>query len=297
MSLLQLPPITDASATPGSSTTITPGSLSTNSRSSLATNSRGSSTTNSRTRPAKTPAEEVAFEIAEQRQDLYDAFKLVGDAYHASGLMPNRKFPIRVTPYHLLPTTEVFVTRMAGEIVSTVSLIGDGFLGLPISSMYPDETSVLRESGLRFAEIGALADRRESPSRFLKTFLPMMRLLTQVARIRGYDGLVAACHPKHARLYQRMLPFERIGGETGCEYANGNPAVMLAVHFEWHHGSDHYQRFFGDMPSVETLCPRPWSRETREYFRKFLQSDDQRADQIVDGCLSFAALTGRYHAG
>lgn len=238
---------------------------------------------------------EPSFEIASAREDLYDAFKLVGDAYHASGLTATRRFPIRVTPFHLLPTTEVFVTRIDGEITSTVSLIGDGFLGLPASSMYPEETRVIRETGMRFAEIGALADRRESPTRFLKTFLPMMRLLTQVARIRGYDGLLAACHPKHARLYQRMLPFERIGGAADCVYANGSPAVLLAVHFEYHQGSEHYQRFFGEMPDVDALCPRPWDRETRAFFKKFLQTEAQQAEQVVDGCLSFAALTGRFH--
>ena len=43
---------------------------------------------------------------------------------------------MRVTPYHLLPTTEIFIALHQGEVVLTYTLVLDGRLGVPMESVY-----------------------------------------------------------------------------------------------------------------------------------------------------------------
>ena len=214
----------------------------------------------------------LEYGIAHQRPELESAFALIYQSYRRAGLMEENELGIRVTPYHLLPTTEIFVTKYEDTVVSTVSLIGDGELGLPLESIYRQDVGVMRSSGLRMAEIGCLADRRNSPVRFVETFSTMGRMLAQVAKDRGYHGLVAATHPKHARLYSRILPFEQVGEETQCPYANGNPAVMLALVFDQYRDTSLYERFFGSMANQAETNYRPWTDDARRYF-----------EQAVDG--------------
>ncbi len=232
---------------------------------------------------AKRAVPGLTYKIAQSRDELLAAFQLVYRSYRRAGLVEENADQIRLTPFHLLPTTEVFVTQLRGTVVSTVSLIGDGELGLPLETIYPQNVSLIRRRGLRMAEIGSLADRRDSPVRFIETFASMGRLMAQTALHRGYDGLVAVTHPKHARLYQRILPFEQIGSQGECPYANGNPAVMLALIFEDQRGSEIYERFFGSMSDPTDTSPRPWSCETRLFFRQLLAENNLQSERPLSG--------------
>ncbi|MCO8122482.1 long-chain N-acyl amino acid synthase [Stieleria sp. TO1_6] len=231
----------------------------------------------------------LRYEIAFSYQDLHDSFSLVYKSYRRAGLAEETGSQIRLTPFHLLSTTEVFVTRLRETIVSTVSLIGDGAMGLPLEAIYPTNVNIIRRRGLRMAEVGCLADRRESPVRFIETFAAMGKLLAQVAMARGYDGLVAAVHPKHARLYRRVLPFVQIGNQVTCPYANGKPAVMLALVFEDQVGSDVYERFFGSMGGRADTTPRAWSDQTRDKFAELLRANQLQTLRPIAGQTSVAS--------
>lgn len=233
--------------------------------------------------PAERLAPGLTYKIAQSQDDLHQAFKLVYKSYRRAGLVDENPSEVRLTPFHLLPSTEVFITKLRDTVVSTVSLIGDGELGLPLESIYGTNVSLIRRRGLRMAEIGSLADRRDSPVRFVETFAAMGQLLAQVAMKRGYDGLVAAAHPKHARLYSRILPFEQIGHQVDCPYANGNPAVMLALVFDDHRGSQLYERFFGSLSSSTNTAPCPWSAETRAFFRHMLLQNNLQHERPIPG--------------
>ena len=75
---------------------------------------------------------DIEVKAADGRDELYGAFQLVYDAYLRSGLTKPNAYGLRVTPYHLLPTTEVFVALDRRKVICTVSLVRDGELGLPM---------------------------------------------------------------------------------------------------------------------------------------------------------------------
>jgi hypothetical protein len=164
---------------------------------------------------------------------------------------------VRVTPYHLLPTTHVFVAYSASEIVATMTLVGDGALGLPMESIYGEEVGRRRAMGVRLSEVSCLADRRTDRRDFLTVFVGLSRVLAQFARRQRYDQLLVVCHPKHSAFYRRYLGFDMIGSVAECPHVQNKPAVPLCLDFDYvdHHPPACYKRFFGDWLPDEQLRP------------------------------------------
>lgn len=211
----------------------------------------------------QTDAVEVV--LARSRSDLTAAFRLLYNAYVRAGLAVENDQQLRLTPFHLRPETEVFVAKLRGEVIATMTMVPDGDGGLPMDSMYRGEADGLRGLGMRVAEMGSFADRGESPLRFLKVLGDLSRLVVQVARARGIDGLVAATHPRHARFYVRSLGFRQFGDIRECPYAEGNPAVALVQEFAAL-PEPIYLRLFGKPFEPEALTKTCWDDATRQYL-------------------------------
>ncbi len=219
--------------------------------------------------------------IARSQSELEDAFGLVYRSYIRAGLDSPNPTGLRLTKYHLLPTTEVILARNAGVPIATASLIIDGEEGLPAETIYGEEINQLRQRGFRLAEVGSLADRRESPARFIQMFRHLSTLISQAAQDRGCNGLIAATHPRHARFYIRQIGFEPFGEVRACPYAQGNPAVALLLDFEDHRRRDTeiYHHLFGSRYPRPALEPYVWTAETRRYFEGVLE---RMSDPIED---------------
>jgi hypothetical protein len=212
-------------------------------------------TLRSRSRDRRTASAE--FKVADSPTERRDAFRLVYDQYLNTGLSKPNAHRVRVTPYHLLRTTHVFVAYFKREIIATMTLVGDGELGLPLESIYRDEVSRRREQGLMISEVSCLADRRANRRDFLTVFCGLSRVLAQFARRQGYDQLLVVCHPKHSAFYRRYLGFDMIGSVAECPHVQNKPAVPLCLDFDYvdHHPPKCYKRFFGDWLPDEQLRP------------------------------------------
>ncbi|NIP85114.1 MAG: hypothetical protein GTO03_05965 [Planctomycetales bacterium] len=215
--------------------------------------------------------------MASTRADLEGAFRLIYQAYLRSGLATSNRFGMRVTPYHLLSTTDVFLAKCRHEPICTASLVADGDYGLPMESVYADQVRQRRAAGLRLGEVTCLADRRRDVARFFPVFVRLARLLVQTARHRGLDQILVAVHPRHARFYERYLAFEAIGDERAYPHACGNPAVALCLDFQradilahtgrWDHS---YQQFFGTrIPTRHMHAPARIAAD-QDHFRKMV---------------------------
>lgn len=214
----------------------------------------------------------VEFKIAENRHERNSLFRLVYDAYLRAGLERASAIRMRVTPYHLLPTTDAFVAKLRDEVISTLSLVVDADLGLPMELVFPDQVGERRERGLCLAEATCLADRRRDFRRALPVFAELCRLMVQTARVRGVDELLVAVHPRHVRFYQRFLAFEVISDLAEYPAVCNRPAVALSLNFNridrerpWN-----YDRFFGKPIPAGELAPRPISLDEAEYLRSII---------------------------
>jgi hypothetical protein len=221
---------------------------------------------------SKKTTADVEYRVAATREERASAFRLVYHSYLESGLGEPNAYGMRVTPYHLLPTTEVFIATLKGTTVFTVSLIMDGRRGLPMESVYAEEVAARRERGLFVAEVSCLADRRSQFHGFFPVFVRLSRLMVQYARRRGVDELLVAVHPRHAPFYHRYMDFRVIGGQTAYPTVRNHPAVALGLNFDRidRELPRSYDTFFGLPIPEEQLQPQPISRADREYFRRMI---------------------------
>jgi hypothetical protein len=191
--------------------------------------------------------EQTAVSIAACRDQWRAAFRLVYEAYVGAGLAKPNVYRMRVTPYQLLPTTEIFVAARQQQVVATMSLVRDGELGLPMEAVYAEEVEGLRDAGFRLAEVSCLADRRQTDERSPATAMRLMSLMAQCAEQRGVDRLLIAVHPRHARFYQRFTAFEPIGGLKSYHAVCDRPAVAMALALD-RVSAEHpeiHRKFFG----------------------------------------------------
>jgi hypothetical protein len=215
---------------------------------------------------------DISYRIATTRGQREAAFRLVYKSYLRSGIGDRNRYCMRVTPYHLLPTTATFVAEVRGEVVFTMSLVNDGALGLPMEYVYGEEVADMRRRGLRIGEVSCLADRRASMVRFFPIFLRTSRLLVQYAHREGLDGLVIAVHPKHARFYRRYFDFRAIGGQKDYPCVRNRPAVALWMEFArlQRECSSSYEALLADPFDDEELRAQPISQAECDYFRPMI---------------------------
>ena len=171
--------------------------------------------------------------IACDKANRIAAFRLTYENYLGKGLIQPNPHRLRVTQHHLLPTTTVFNSVRAGQVIGTVSLIGDGELGLPMECIYSAEIEAAREQGLHIAEGSSLAVANADFKTFLPMFVELLRLMTQFARAKGMDQLWIAVHPKHARFYQRFMGFQQVGELKEYPSVQNAPAVACCLDFAW----------------------------------------------------------------
>lgn len=210
----------------------------------------------------------IVYKIASNREEREAAFRLVHRAYTQTGLIEANPYGMRVTPYHLLDTTAVFIAVYQRDVICTLSLIGDGDLGMPMASIYADEVTQLRDQGLYVGEVSCLADRRRELTRIMPVFVKLAKVMAQYARLQGMNNLLIAVHPRHTRFYKRFMAFDEFGELKTYPTVRNNPAIACNLDFA---KADRerppcYEQFFGDPLPVEELRACPMTAAEREYF-------------------------------
>ncbi len=228
------------------------------------------------------PLNEISYRIASTQYERMAAFNLVYEAYVETGLIEPNRFQMRVTPFHLLPTTNIFIAVYQGEIIGTVTLIGDGELGLPMEGIYGNEVNELRRQGYSLGEVSCLAHRRQQVKQTLPLFVQMTRLMAQHSRHNGMDQFLIAVHPRHAQFYMRFMGFEQIGDLRSFPSVRNNPAVACALNFPRIDVERPacYNQFFGTPIPVDELSSSPMNRFEVDEF----------ADAAEEGGLTIPSL-------
>ena len=237
---------------------------------------------------------DVVVKVAETRSERQSAFELVYQSYRRAGLCSECTSGMRWTPYQLLPTTDIIVAKLRGEVISTLSLVRDGELGLPMEEVYASEVAFRRSTGVHLAEVSCLADRRQGADRFFGLFCDMSRLMAQLARRLGVDELLAAVHPRHSPLHRRYMAFEPIGGRREYKTVRGNPAVALSLSFSKAaiDSPKSWNEFFGQPLPDAALRSYPISTADRDYFLSLCDMNSDCGTQHLEKSFE-AASAGR----
>lgn len=208
--------------------------------------------------------------VARTETERRRAFQLVYNAYERAGLIEPNPEHLRLTPFHLLKTTTVFLAENDHSAICTVTLVGDGSMGLPMEAIYGKEVQQLRDDGKRLGEVSCLADRRSDFARAMPVFLQLTRVMAQFAKRQGMDGLLICVHPRHARFYKRYFGFEQIAGERSYPCVRNRPAVACWLEFApLPERVPHLHRqYFGEpIPAAQLECPSISEQEYRHLAR------------------------------
>lgn len=205
--------------------------------------------------PAPDPRLEL--KVAETQQELEDCFRILHDAYVASGFMKPAASGMRLTIYHALPTTTTLCAKYDGRVVGTMSMIREGVFGFPLQSVF-DLSDVRAKQG-QIAEISALAvhpDFRKTGGAIL---FPLMKFMYEYCT-KYFDTrhLVIAVNPDKIELYESLLFFSRLQENVvdSYDFANGAPAVGATL----------------DLPAAKELFRRVYDRrkDRKNLYRYFV---------------------------
>ena len=212
------------------------------------------------------------YKIASTLKERASAFRLVYESYlHVGACRPNAH-RMRVTPYQLLPTTDILIAQCHGETIFTMSLVSDGRLGLPMEAVYHDEVETRRQRGLALGEVACLADRRRDLRGFLPIFLGLSRLLAQCVAHRGLDGVLMNARPRHSSFYKKVLAFVQIAEERPYPGACNHLGVALSLSLERARcrGTRVCDILFGQLLPDAQLKPHPMPDCEKDFFRSMI---------------------------
>lgn len=200
--------------------------------------------------PAPDPRLEL--KVADTAQELEECFRILHDAYVASGFMKPSASGLRVTMYHALPTTTTLCAKYDGRVVGTMSMIREGVFGFPLQSVF--DLSDVRAKPGQIAEISALAVHPEFRKTGGAILFPLMKFMYQYCT-EYFDTrhLVIAVNPDKIELYESLLFFERLQATVieHYDFANGAPAVGAALDLLG--AKETFRRVYGRRPDRKNL--------------------------------------------
>ncbi|MDV6029511.1 MAG: hypothetical protein F9B45_05265 [Phycisphaera sp. RhM] len=216
---------------------------------------------------------------ARSLQDYEAAFRTLHDSYVSAGLCDPTASGMRILPFHLWRETQVFSGRADHKRVATLSLVLDENHRLPMEEVFEDEVQREREAHELTAELSSFAVAPDFSKPRTEHLVAMTAAAVQFARRQGVDDLLATVHPKHVRIYRRIMGFQQIGEVAPHGGVMGRPAVPIAapvndiqaVHPRF------LQWYFGNRILKEQVRRSYLSEKGYRYFRPFaIGADDGR---------------------
>lgn len=198
------------------------------------------------------PDARLELKLAETRDELEACFRLLHDAYVEGGFMKPNASGMRVTPFCALPTTTTLCAKYDGQVVGTVSLIGEGVFGFPLQSAFALDR--VRAKGGNIAEASGLAIHPAFRGNSAAVLFPLMKFVRQYC-VEYFDvqHLVIAVHPDGIDVYESLLFFERLQEDAvdHYEFANGAPAI--GAELDMRHAAVLFKVGYRDRPVNKNL--------------------------------------------
>ena len=177
-----------------------------------------------------TDNDHIEYRIAETREDLEGAARLVYGNYIQKGYCGFNIYQFHFHRFDVLPETRVAVAVQNGRVIATLTLVFDSGLGLPSDSLYGKELALLRNSGRRLAEITKLSIDRAVRARQVSILHQLSRLAyLAAAKARGITAFCIQVEPHHERFYRKICLFERMGEEREDPCAANAPTILLCL--------------------------------------------------------------------
>ncbi|MBN1852434.1 MAG: hypothetical protein JW829_06905 [Pirellulales bacterium] len=222
----------------------------------------------------------ITYKIGSNQEEREQSFQLIHDTYVANGLIEENALRMRVTQWHMLPTTDLFLAIHDSTVIYTMTLISDDRLGVPMDSIYPKELQILRETGVYFAEVSCIALERDyfSNIKMFNVFVQLVGLVFQYARYNDIQQLVIAIHARHSHFYKRFLGFEPISKVKPYKSDQDYPIVACSHDFKRldMEGYRLFDRVYSNQFDRRYLLRQPMlSREREDLLSQVVEFDNR----------------------
>lgn len=181
------------------------------------------------------------YKIARTNEDKKRALELVRETYDKEGYTTSdteRNDFFNTMP----PNTTTFNTFLyTGQMLGTISLVFDEDGSIPMNTLYNKEISILRNKGLKIAEVSRFAVNKDFPHLSHKTTdkikhkleisIELFKIIFHYSLHKKIDALCIAINPKHAMLYN-SLGFNNLGELRNYPSVNNAPAVAKIMHLK-----------------------------------------------------------------
>jgi len=200
----------------------------------------------------RTGAKGLKFKIAEKKEELESACRLVHDNYIKKGYMTRQESGLRLTLRNALPETTTFIGKRNHSVVFTLTVFQDSSLGLPMDAIYKSKVDGLRAKGRKVAEVGSLAMHSSIPKGDQTVLMLGNKLMHTYCRdYLGVDDLVITINPRHQWFYEHVLLFDRIGDLRAYDYVRKAPA--LAYRLDLGNAERRLKEAYACMPEEKNL--------------------------------------------
>ncbi len=180
--------------------------------------------------PSEIPPE-LQFKLISSKEELIKSCRILHDCYVEMKYMKEDQYGLRLTPYHLLPSTLTAVALWEGQVIATMSVVRDNPMGLPMDKVY--DLSPLRKNGKVLGEVSGLAIDPKFRGSKGGLFHHLIRFLWNYSKTwHGLDYYVIAVNPSMSDFYEAFYLFEpMVLGHVvdGYDFANGATAVALKM--------------------------------------------------------------------
>lgn len=216
------------------------------------------------------PGDQLDFRIAAGRKELAAAYELVYQCYVRRGLIAPHDGRIVYRPSFAAPRSRTFVGLTAsGEVLGTLTLVGDNPHGFQLEQTFGPEISRLRAADRQLAEITCLAIGPVCETAAMSLFFGLTRLMIHYAMWQRFDDLLIGVHPRHERFYARRFLAYPIGEPRIHRAVKGKPAVCCRIELErLHQQGDRrlWHQYFGQPVPEQLLSGGPIQLADHIYF-------------------------------
>ncbi len=173
---------------------------------------------------------EYEVRVAASEDDRRRAWGLAYRVYRRKEYAPLDTSGLWYGLHDVLPETTTFLAEREGRAVAALTVVFDSPLGLPAEDLYRREMDRLRAAGRRPCELVSLVSAVPVLRRGAEVTRHLFKLAYLTARrLEAADDFVITVNPRHVRFYERVLLFERLGGERDYGKVGGAPAVLLRL--------------------------------------------------------------------
>ncbi len=173
--------------------------------------------------------------------DMLEVYKLTHNQYVAQNYCDSQPdgFLIHYPYLDNIPETSVIIIVDNNTIVGTNSLTIDGPQKLCVDEDFPIETEKVRQRCLKDNKKLAAAWRIITKTQVRHNITIILELIKQtihLAQKQNIDEWLFSLHPKHERIYHKLLGLDTIAKST-CSSVGNMPAVLMGIDSDriWQH--------------------------------------------------------------